>query len=122
MRGFVTCVTAAGFPGGLSARFGVLYLAEGFLYRIGGPERTQRAGRLFCGVPRGYGMQTFDAFSWNLILATAGIAVTHTLFGPDHYLPFIMLAQARRWSRWRTVLVTACCVRSSSRSPSPCRR
>ncbi len=54
-------------------------------------------------------MQTFDAFSWNLILATAGIAVTHTLFGPDHYLPFIMLAQARRWSRWRTVLVTACC-------------
>lgn len=50
-----------------------------------------------------------DAFSWSLILATAGVAITHTLFGPDHYLPFIMLARARHWSRTRTVLVTALC-------------
>jgi nickel/cobalt exporter len=54
-------------------------------------------------------MPSVDAFSWNLILATAGIAITHTLFGPDHYLPFIMLARARHWSRWRTVLVTTLC-------------
>jgi nickel/cobalt exporter len=54
-------------------------------------------------------MPHVDAFSWNLILATAGIAITHTLFGPDHYLPFIMLARARHWSRSRTVLVTTLC-------------
>jgi nickel/cobalt exporter len=54
-------------------------------------------------------MPSVDAFSWNLILATAGIAITHTLFGPDHYLPFIMLARARKWSHARTVLVTALC-------------
>ena len=54
-------------------------------------------------------MPHVDAFSWNLILATAGVAITHTLFGPDHYLPFIMLARARHWSRSRTVLVTALC-------------
>ncbi len=54
-------------------------------------------------------MPHVDAFSWSLILATAGVAVTHTLFGPDHYLPFIMLARARNWSRSRTVLVTALC-------------
>jgi hypothetical protein len=33
----------------------------------------------------------------------------HTLLGPDHYLPFIMLAKARGWSRVRTVLVTTAC-------------
>jgi nickel/cobalt exporter len=54
-------------------------------------------------------MPHVDAFSWSLILATAGVAITHTLFGPDHYLPFIMLARARQWSRPRTVLVTALC-------------
>jgi nickel/cobalt transporter (NicO) family protein len=54
-------------------------------------------------------MPHVDAFSWSLILATAGVAITHTLFGPDHYLPFIMLARARHWSRSRTVLVTALC-------------
>jgi nickel/cobalt transporter (NicO) family protein len=54
-------------------------------------------------------MPHVDAFSWSLILATAGVAITHTLFGPDHYLPFIMLARARNWSRARTVLVTALC-------------
>ncbi len=54
-------------------------------------------------------MPQMDAFSWNLILATIAIAVTHTLFGPDHYLPFIMLARARGWSRARTVGGTALC-------------
>jgi len=35
--------------------------------------------------------------------------VVHTLLGPDHYLPFIMLAKARGWSRLQTVLVTSAC-------------
>ena len=37
------------------------------------------------------------------------MGVVHTLLGPDHYLPFIMLARARGWSRLRTVLVTSAC-------------
>ncbi len=58
---------------------------------------------------KGNRMLLFDAFSLNLALATAGIAVTHTLFGPDHYLPFVMLARTRRWSGPRTVSITALC-------------
>jgi len=50
-----------------------------------------------------------DGLSWSLVLAAAGIGVTHTLLGPDHYLPFIMLARARGWSVRRTALVTAAC-------------
>jgi nickel/cobalt exporter len=38
--------------------------------------------------------------------AAATIGVVHTLVGPDHYLPFITLAKARRWSLARTVGVT----------------
>ncbi|MBI5838066.1 MAG: sulfite exporter TauE/SafE family protein [Candidatus Eisenbacteria bacterium] len=47
--------------------------------------------------------------SLDLMLAACGIAITHTVLGPDHYLPFIMLARARRWSRARTVLITILC-------------
>jgi hypothetical protein len=50
-----------------------------------------------------------DGFSLSLLVAAAGIAVTHTVLGPDHYLPFLMLARARRWSRARTLLVTFAC-------------
>ena len=50
-----------------------------------------------------------DGFSWSLILAAAGIGLTHTLLGPDHYLPFIMLSKARGWSGRRTALVTLAC-------------
>jgi hypothetical protein len=51
----------------------------------------------------------FETFSWSLMAAAFGVGVVHTLLGPDHYLPFIMLARARGWSRMRTVLVTAAC-------------
>jgi len=50
-----------------------------------------------------------DAFSFNLLLAAAGLAIIHTALGPDHTLPFIMLAQARRWSVTRTLVVTLLC-------------
>jgi len=50
-----------------------------------------------------------DGFSLNLLAGTAAIAVTHTLLGPDHYLPFVMMAQAGRWSRAKTARVTALC-------------
>ena len=50
-----------------------------------------------------------DGLSFSLLVATGGVAVTHTLLGPDHYLPFLMLARARRWSRRRAVAVSVLC-------------
>jgi ABC-type nickel/cobalt efflux system permease component RcnA len=45
-----------------------------------------------------------------LLAATAaGIGVVHTLLGPDHFLPFVVLSRARRWSRSRTRAITAAC-------------
>lgn len=52
---------------------------------------------------------TLDGFSLNLLAGTAAIAITHTLLGPDHYLPFVMMSHAGRWSRARTAWITAAC-------------
>ena len=39
----------------------------------------------------------------------ATIGFVHTVLGPDHYLPFIVLSKARGWTPRKTVLVTALC-------------
>ncbi len=44
-----------------------------------------------------------------LVLAAATIGFVHTITGPDHYLPFVVLSRARNWSEPRTLLVTAVC-------------
>lgn len=44
-----------------------------------------------------------------LLLTAASIGFFHTLFGPDHYLPFIVMAKARRWSLIKTTWVTVAC-------------
>ncbi len=44
-----------------------------------------------------------------LLASAAGIAFVHTLMGPDHYLPFVSMAVARRWSWRRVVVVTLVC-------------
>ena len=44
-----------------------------------------------------------------LTILAASIGVGHTLLGPDHYLPFVVLARARGWSKTTTVLVTTLC-------------
>lgn len=44
-----------------------------------------------------------------LLLGTAGVAILHALAGPDHYLPFIVMGRARRWSVARTVFWTTLC-------------
>ncbi len=44
-----------------------------------------------------------------LLLGTAGVAILHTLAGPDHYLPFIFMGKARRWSVARTTFWTVLC-------------
>ena len=45
------------------------------------------------------------------LLATtaASIGFLHTLAGPDHYLPFVMMSRARGWGLARTGLITAAC-------------
>lgn len=47
------------------------------------------------------------------ILVIAGTAATlglvHTILGPDHYLPFIVMSRARKWSLPRTLLISFFC-------------
>jgi sulfite exporter TauE/SafE len=44
-----------------------------------------------------------------LTITAASIGLVHTLLGPDHYLPFVVLARARSWSRGTTAMVTVLC-------------
>ncbi|MBI1826798.1 MAG: sulfite exporter TauE/SafE family protein [Planctomycetes bacterium] len=41
--------------------------------------------------------------------AAAGIGTIHTLLGPDHYVPFIAMSRAGRWSIRKTMVVTLLC-------------
>jgi len=49
----------------------------------------------------------------NELVLLAGTAATigffHTLLGPDHYLPFIFMAKARKWTMFKTIWVTILC-------------
>ena len=44
-----------------------------------------------------------------LLITTASIALVHTLAGPDHYVPFIVIAKAKKWSITKTAWFTALC-------------
>jgi ABC-type nickel/cobalt efflux system permease component RcnA len=44
-----------------------------------------------------------------LMGTAAGLGFIHTLIGPDHYLPFIVISKARGWSRGKTAVVTFLC-------------
>ena len=44
-----------------------------------------------------------------LLITAASIGFFHTLFGPDHYLPFIMMSWARKWSVLKTGVITFIC-------------
>ncbi len=41
-----------------------------------------------------------------LIISSVSIGFFHTLFGPDHYLPFIVMAEARKWSILKVTVIT----------------
>jgi sulfite exporter TauE/SafE len=41
-----------------------------------------------------------------LLLSAASLGIIHTLLGPDHYLPFIVLGKARNWTRPKTLWIT----------------
>lgn len=44
-----------------------------------------------------------------LYVTAASLGFFHTVFGPDHYLPFIVMGKARRWPLAKTALVTLLC-------------
>ena len=44
-----------------------------------------------------------------LIITAASIGFFHTILGPDHYLPFVMMSWARKWSGAKTTLITILC-------------
>ena len=44
-----------------------------------------------------------------LCIAASSVGFIHTLFGPDHYLPFIVMSRARGWSAVKTAVVTLLC-------------
>jgi nickel/cobalt exporter len=48
--------------------------------------------------------------SVTLLSVTAiSLGFLHTLFGPDHYLPFIVLSQAKKWTLRKTMFITFIC-------------
>jgi ABC-type nickel/cobalt efflux system permease component RcnA len=44
-----------------------------------------------------------------LLLTALALGALHTVLGPDHYVPFVMMAKAQRWSRRKTLMVTSLC-------------
>jgi len=44
-----------------------------------------------------------------LVGTAASIGLIHTILGPDHYLPFIVLSKARQWSITKTLVITFLC-------------
>src|SRR4030043_321500 len=45
-----------------------------------------------------------------LLSATAvSIGFVHTILGPDHYLPFIVLSEAKKWTLRKTMFITFLC-------------
>ncbi len=44
-----------------------------------------------------------------LYITAASIGFFHTLLGPDHYIPFIVISKARKWSLLKTNIITFLC-------------
>ena len=41
-----------------------------------------------------------------LLVSAISLGFVHTLLGPDHYLPFIVLSRARNWTQSKTLWIT----------------
>jgi ABC-type nickel/cobalt efflux system permease component RcnA len=50
-----------------------------------------------------------DAEISALALTAAFLGFFHTIIGPDHYLPFVMMSWARKWSWLKTTVITVLC-------------
>jgi ABC-type nickel/cobalt efflux system permease component RcnA len=46
---------------------------------------------------------------WVLAGTAASIGFIHTVLGPDHYLPFIVMGRARRWPLAKTIIISFLC-------------
>ncbi|NBC82233.1 MAG: hypothetical protein GVY19_02515 [Bacteroidetes bacterium] len=46
---------------------------------------------------------------WVLLGTAATVGFVHTITGPDHYLPFAVLAKARKWSYAKTTSIILLC-------------
>jgi len=44
-----------------------------------------------------------------LTITALSIGFFHTLFGPDHYIPFVVMSKARQWSVVKTAWITFLC-------------
>ena len=44
-----------------------------------------------------------------LTLTAASVGFIHTILGPDHYVPFIAMAKAGKWSMLKTTWITIAC-------------
>lgn len=44
-----------------------------------------------------------------LSITAVSLGFIHTILGPDHYIPFIAMSKARKWSMKKTILITTTC-------------
>ncbi len=44
-----------------------------------------------------------------LLITAASVGFLHTVTGPDHYLPFVVISKARKWSLVKTSFITILC-------------
>jgi sulfite exporter TauE/SafE len=44
-----------------------------------------------------------------LSVTAVSLGFVHTILGPDHYLPFILLSQAKKWTVRKTMIITFLC-------------
>ncbi|MEE9501976.1 MAG: sulfite exporter TauE/SafE family protein [Candidatus Aminicenantaceae bacterium] len=50
-----------------------------------------------------------DSQIWVIAGTAASIGFVHTLLGPDHYLPFIVMSRARQWTMPKTLFISFLC-------------
>ncbi len=44
-----------------------------------------------------------------LLITAASVGFLHTILGPDHYIPFIAMSKARKWTKNKTFWITFVC-------------
>ena len=44
-----------------------------------------------------------------LLITAASVGFLHTILGPDHYIPFIAMSKARKWTKNKTFWITLAC-------------
>jgi sulfite exporter TauE/SafE len=50
-----------------------------------------------------------DTEIWVLALSALSIGFFHTILGPDHIIPFVLLSRSRNWTTKKTMMITSLC-------------